>query len=590
MAMLEIKDFDVTYLTKRRPPFQAVKNASMAIEPGEIVGLVGESGSGKSTLGNAAIRLLSPPGTITGGNVVFDGTDITRFNDDQMRPLRWSEISTVFQSSMNSLNPVINIESQFRDAIQTHTNLNDGEARARTAELLEMVHIDPSFMRFFPHELSGGMKQRVAIALALALKPKFVLLDEPTTGLDVVIQREILQNVKEIQRNLGFAVLFISHDLGAVMEISDRVVVMFEGELVDNQPTKTLLTANLAPYSRELLNSYRELWGVEPDTELTGQGSAMSDGKAPNGKMIAEKVSATAPSTFSAEEHSDRRHRAGIAKAGQVVLKVDDIVKTYKRRRGLTSTTVHAVQNVSFTLERGKIVALVGQSGSGKSTIGRLVTGVEHVDSGTITFTEEEQQPPVDIKTLGHKDLKDYRRHAQLIFQDPYSALNPVHTIAHSLSRPLQNYRHMSGKEARAESMRILERVGLTPAERFIDKFPHQLSGGQQQRVVVARALAPQPEILIADDPTSMLDVSIRAEILDLLNDLVRDENLAMLFITHDLLSARMLADEILVLNHGQIVESGPAAKVIEDPQNEYTQVLLESIPNPFAAASAAAD
>ncbi len=234
----------------------------MTIEPGEIVGLVGESGSGKSTLGNAAIRLLSPPGTITGGNVVFDGTDITRFNDDQMRPLRWSEISTVFQSSMNSLNPVINIESQFRDAIQTHTNLNDGESRARTSELLEMVHIDPSFMRFFPHELSGGMKQRVAIALALALKPKFVLLDEPTTGLDVVIQREILQNVKEIQRKLGFAVLFISHDLGAVMEISDRVVVMYEGELVDDQPTKTLLSANLAPYSRELLNSYRELWGI----------------------------------------------------------------------------------------------------------------------------------------------------------------------------------------------------------------------------------------------------------------------------------------------------------------------------------------
>ncbi len=269
---------------------------------------------------------------------------------------------------------------------------------------------------------------------------------------------------------------------------------------------------------------------------------------------------------------------------------MDDVVKTYKRRRGLTSSTVHAVQNVSFTLERGKIVALVGQSGSGKSTIGRLVTGVEQVDSGTITFTDEEQRSPVDIKTLGHKDLKDYRRHAQLVFQDPYSALNPVHTIAHSLSRPLQNYRHMSGKEARAEAMRILDRVGLTPAERFIDKFPHQLSGGQQQRVVVARALAPQPEILIADEPTSMLDVSIRAEILDLLNDLVRDENLAMLFITHDLLSARMLADEILVLNHGRIVESGSAATVIDNPQDEYTRLLLSSIPNPFAAASVAAD
>ncbi|MGI8483387.1 MAG: ABC transporter ATP-binding protein [Thermomicrobiales bacterium] len=295
---------------------------------------------------------------------------------------------------------------------------------------------------------------------------------------------------------------------------------------------------------------------------------------------------AAAPSA--SEEHSDRLHRTGIANPDQVVLKVDDIVKTYKRRRGMTSTIVNVVQNVSFTLERGQIVALVGQSGSGKSTIGPLVTGVEHVDSRPITFTDEAH--PVDIKTLGRKDLKDYRRHAQLIFQDPYAALNPVHTIAHSLSRPLQNYRNMSSKEARAESMRILDRVGLTPAERFIDKFPHQLSGGQQQRVVVARALAPQPEILIADEPTSMLDVSIRAEILDLLNDLVRAENLAMLFITHDLLNARMLADEILVLNHGRIVESGSAAKVIEHPQDEYTRLLLNSIPNPFTAANAAAD
>lgn len=573
--VLEIKNFDVTYLTKRRPPFQAVKNASMAIMPGEIVGLVGESGSGKSTLGNAAIRLLDPPGTITGGSVTFDGIDITRFDAAQMRPLRWSEISTVFQSSMNSLNPVLNVETQFRDALQTHTDMSDGDARARTAELLEMVHIEPSFMRFFPHELSGGMKQRVAIALALALKPKFVLLDEPTTGLDVVIQREILQNVKEIQRQLGFAVLFITHDLGAVMEISDRVVVMYNGELVDNQPTKTLLHTKLAPYSRELLNSYRELWGIAPDETSSEVVEAVTAGTHETEAPPAERTDQPTP-----------RAATATAQAGQVVLRAEDIVKTYKRRRGFTSTTVRAVENVSFSLERGRIVALVGQSGSGKSTIGRLITGVEHIDSGAIIFTEGGK--PVDIKSLGHRELKEYRRHAQLVFQDPYAALNPVKTIAQSLSRPLQNYRHMSGRAAREECMRILTRVGLTPAERFIDKFPHQLSGGQQQRVVVARALAPEPEILIADEPTSMLDVSIRAEILELLSDLVHDENLAMLFITHDLLSARMLADEILVLNHGRIVESGSAEQVIEHPQNDYTRLLLNSIPNPFAVENAA--
>jgi len=598
MAIFEIRDFDVTYMTRQRPPFQAVKNASLAIEPGEIVGLVGESGSGKSTLGNAAIRLLDPPGTITGGSVVFDGKDITRYDDEQMRSLRWADISTVFQSSMNSLNPVINIESQFRDTIQTHTPVNDSDARQRTSELLEMVNITPSFMRFFPHELSGGMKQRVAIALALALKPKFVLLDEPTTGLDVVVQREILKNLKDIQRTLGFAVLIISHDLGAVMEISDRVVVMYNGELVDDQPTKTLLHANLHPYSRELLNSYRELWGIEPDQESSGTvaavAAASNDVVTPSPPHPDSTTAGDSGSAVNAPEargnieaRANLMHRAGHAGSGQVVLRVTDIVKTYSRRRGLTTTHVAAVQNVSFDLERGRILALVGQSGSGKSTIGRLVTGVEQPDSGSIVFTDK---TPIDIKTLGRKALKDYRRHAQLVFQDPYSALNPAHTIAHSLARPLQNYRKMSGKEARAECRKMLERVGLTPAERFIDTYPHQLSGGQRQRVVVARTLAPNPEILIADEPTSMLDVSIRAEILGLLNDLVRDENLAMLYITHDLLSARLLADEIMVLNEGRIVESGSAEQVIEHPRDDYTQLLLRSIPNPFATSDIAAD
>jgi peptide/nickel transport system ATP-binding protein len=599
MAIFEISDFDVTYMTKQRPPFQAVKNASLAIEPGEIVGLVGESGSGKSTLGNAAIRLLDPPGTITGGSVVFDGKDITRYNDDQMRPLRWADISTVFQSSMASLNPVINIESQFRDVIQTHTSVSDSAARQRTSELLEMVNITPSFMRFFPHELSGGMKQRVAIALALALKPKFVLLDEPTTGLDVVVQREILKNLKNIQRALGFAVLIISHDLGVVMEISDRVVVMYNGELVDNQPTNTLLHANLHPYSRKLLNSYRELWGIEPDQESSGTVASVSAASndvvtpspPPLDSATAGEIgsSVNAPEArVSVEARANLMHRTGQAGSGQVVLRVSDIVKTYSRRRGFVTSTVAAVQHVSFELERGRILALVGQSGSGKSTIGRLVTGVERPDSGSIVFTEN--TTPVDIRTLGHKALNDYRRHAQLVFQDPYSALNPAHTVAHSLARPLQNYRKMNGKDARAECRKMLERVGLTPAERFIDKYPHQLSGGQRQRVVVARALAPNPEILIADEPTSMLDVSIRAEILGLLNDLVRDENLAMLYITHDLLSARLLADEIMVLNEGRIVESGSAEQVIEHPQDDYTQLLLRSIPNPFATSDMAAD
>jgi peptide/nickel transport system ATP-binding protein len=258
-------------------------------------------------------------------------------------------------------------------------------------------------------------------------------------------------------------------------------------------------------------------------------------------------------------------------------MRVSNLGKTFTRRRGFTSTKVVAVDDVSFTLERGKVTALVGQSGSGKSTIAKLIMGMEKNDTGQILFG------PTDVRTLNGKALRAYRSHVQMVFQDPYSALNPAHTVIHSLMRPLQNYKGMNAKRAQARAIEMLEAVGLTPAARFVDKNPHQLSGGQRQRVVVARALAPDPEVVIADEPTSMLDVSIRSEILGILNDLVRDQNIAMLYITHDLLSARLLADEIMVLNKGQVVEQGDSHEVIANPQHDYTKLLLNSIPNPFA-------
>jgi len=550
MAILEVQDFDVTYLTKRRPPFKAVIGANLSVGEGEIVGLVGESGSGKSTLGNAAIRLLDPPGTITGGRALFKGKDITHLNDEELRQLRWKEIATVFQGSMASLNPVINIERQFLDVIQEHTGMRDAAARRRAEEVLEMVSIDPQYLRFFPHELSGGMKQRVCLALSLVLEPTFVLLDEPTTGLDVVVQRSILQNLKQLQKEHGFSVLIISHDLGAIMEVSDRVAVMYNGQIVDTQPARQLLEHPQHEYSSQLLDAYRELW-LDPAEEATG--------------FAAKKA----------------QPQAGVvvppAKDEPVVMRVDGLGKTFSRRRGLKVSTVQAVNDVSFTLERGKITALVGQSGSGKSTIAKLIMGIEKNDQGSIRFGD------TDVRTLKGKALHDYRSHVQMVFQDPYSALNPAHTVIDSLVRPLVNYKGMSGRAARARAREMLEAVGLTPTERFIDKNPHQLSGGQRQRVVVARALAPDPEVVIADEPTSMLDVSIRSEILEILNNLVRNTNIAMLYITHDLLSARLLADEIMVLNRGRVVEQGKSDAVIANPQDEYTQLLLSSIPNPFA-------
>ena len=550
MAVLEVQDFNVTYMTKRRPPFQAVIDANLAVGEREIVGLVGESGSGKSTLGNAALRLIDPPGTITGGRALFQGKDITHLSEEELRRVRWKDIATVFQGSMNSLNPVINIETQFQDVIRTHTGESDKAARRRAEEVLEMVSIEPQYLKFYPHELSGGMKQRVCLALALVLNPKFVLLDEPTTGLDVVVQRSILQNLKELQRDLGFSVLIISHDLGAIMEVSDRVAVMYEGRIVDTQPARDLLEHPKHDYSTKLLDAYRDLW-LDPDD---GDGHTTSLGRVDT---------TTEPSTRPTD--------------GPVVMRVSNLGKTFTRRRGLKTSSVTAVDDVTFSLERGKITALVGQSGSGKSTIAKLIMGMEKHDEGSILFGE------TDVKSLRGRSLKDYRSDVQMVFQDPYSALNPAHTILYSLMRPLQNYKGMSARAARARAIEMLEAVGLTPTERFIDKNPHQLSGGQRQRVVVARALAPDPEIVIADEPTSMLDVSIRSEILEILNRLVRDTNLAMLYITHDLLSARLLADEIMVLNRGRVVEQGDSHEVITNPQDEYTQLLLSSIPNPFA-------
>lgn len=554
MDVIDVRNLDVTYMTKKRPPFQAVKDASFSIRQGEMLGLVGESGCGKSTLGTAVLRLLARPGEITGGQVFFDGKDITRLDDDQLRPLRWKEISTVFQSSMNSLNPVINIASQFEDVMREHTSMNDRQIKERTAELLRMVDIDPSFARFYAHELSGGMKQRVAIALSLALEPKFILFDEPTTGLDVVVQRQILEAIRRIQSQMGFTGLIISHDLGAIMEVADRVAVMYEGQIVDLQPAADILRNPAHPYSKVLIGSYEDLWRpmIDPAAETA----------------IGHQVTRASTTRTSTSDMS--------AFAEGTVLVADNLNKHYVRQRGFQKSEVQAVKDVSFTLRKGVITALVGQSGSGKSTIGRLVTGVEKPTSGTVQFGDTR------VSDLGRSQLTEYREHVQLVFQDPYAALNPAHTLLHSLSRPLINFKGMKGKAVEERVAQALEQVGLTPASRFITKYPHQLSGGQRQRVVVARALLPEPEVIVADEPTSMLDVTIRAEVLEILDKLVRENGIAMLYITHDLLSARALADELLVLTKGEVVERGNPFEVINSPQHEYTKTLLAAIPNPF--------
>jgi peptide/nickel transport system ATP-binding protein len=615
MALLEVENLDITYETKKRTPLQAVRNVTFSLEPGEFVGLVGESGSGKSTLGSGILRLLQRPGRITGGSVRFMGQDITTMPEEQLREMRWSDFSSVFQSSMNALNPVMRIEAQFRDVMEQKTDMSKEQIHDRIAQLLEMVKIEPSFMRFYPHELSGGMKQRVNLALALALQPQFVLLDEPTTGLDVLVQKELMENLRALQREQGFAVLLISHDLGTILEVSDRVLVMYAGELVEDQPADSMMKHAIHPYTDGLLGSYADpaadtveityIPGRPPD--LTRPPAAcpyaprcperiqicveqkpalihMWDGKAAchvaemqwqqSLSSGEERVSEPGPSFVEASFSEATSHKAKPVD-GAEVLRVVNVSKAYQRKQGFfKSTPLSAVDDVSFTLRAGRVTGLVGQSGSGKSTIARLVTAIERPNSGEIWFGDTR----VD-KLYNSGAVRDYLKHVQYVFQDPYSALNPVHTVMYLLTRPLVNFGGLSERQAQAKALELLENVGLSPAEQFASKNPHQLSGGQRQRVVIARALAPAPEIIIADEPISSLDVSIRAEILQLLDKLVRDNHIAMLYITHDLLSARLLSDEILVLNKGKVVEHGSAKQIITQPRDAYTRLLLEAIP-----------
>jgi peptide/nickel transport system ATP-binding protein len=428
----------------------------------------------------------------------------------------------------------------------------------------------------------------------------------------VLVQKEIMENLLTLQREQGFAVLLISHDLGTVLGVSDRVLVMYAGELIEDSPADCMLEHPIHPYTHGLLGSYADPAAVDvaisyipgrpPDLTKPPKACPYAPRCPEAIKICWEQKPELLPMwdgraachvaemqwRAKEERHDDRleegpvlvdaafseatSHKA-LKLEGEEVLRLNNVCKTYERRIGLKKTTVQAVDGVSFTLRAGHVTGLVGQSGSGKSTIARLVTGIEFPNSGEIIFGKTQ------VTKLRGKALHDYRRHVQYVFQDPFSALNPAHTLQYLLMRPLQNYMGLNAEKAQERVKELLEVVGLTPVEQFETKRPHQLSGGQRQRVVVARALAPEPDIIIADEPISMLDVSIRAEILQLLDKLVRERRIAMLYITHDLLSARLLSDEILVLNRGTVVEQGPATQVIRQPNDEYTRQLLEAIP-----------
>ena len=532
--ILDINNLNVDYLSEGAS-IHAVRDFSMHINENEIFGLVGESGSGKSTVIKSILRILPAPGVITKGEIKFKDQDILELDESELSSLRWSHISVVKQKALNSLNPLLKIKEQIIDTIRAHEQIKTKDAMERCNALMDLVEIDRNYLNSYPHELSGGMKQRVVIAIALALKPELIIMDEPTTALDVVIEKEIILKILDLKSQLGFSLLFITHDLNLILGFADRVGVMLEGELVDTDTAEIIKSGGNNPYTTKLINSI-------PDVSDYNQTKA--DKNEPE------------------------------------LIHVKDLVKTYSRHSSIfSSDKFHAVDGVSFNVNKNEIVGLVGESGSGKSTISKILTKLIDFDGGQILFNGE------DISCITkRRDLLDYRKKVQMIFQDPFASLNSIHTVYHHLSRPIlihRSYDKYSKKErdqmVKKEIIAILKEVDLSPPEEFLYKFPHEMSGGERQRIALARVLLVQPQLIIADEPTSMLDMSIRMEILDLLKSLQVKKGISILFITHDIASACYLSNRLIVLKNGKIVDSGIVSEIINNPKDKYSKLLIDS-------------
>ncbi|ONG57285.1 microcin ABC transporter ATP-binding protein [Pseudoroseomonas deserti] len=502
----------------------AVEDLSLHLDAGEILCVVGESGSGKSITANTVMGLLPKTLKVKTGTVTFEGEPMLGLSAEALRSRRGRRMAMVFQEPMTALNPLMRVGDQIAEALQVHGK--GGDARARVPELLAAVNLpDPaSLAKMHPFRLSGGQRQRVMIAMALALEPALLIADEPTTALDVTTQMQILRLIREIQARKGMGVMFITHDFGVVAEIADRVAVMQHGRIVEQGPAAEILNAPQHPYTRKLI---------------------------------------------AAVPHGDAAEKAEIRPAPVLVMK--GVEKTYQRGGWFgAKAVVRAVHNADFTLNKGETLGLVGESGSGKSTLARCVVRLVEPEKGEILFHGK------DLRPLSRQGWLPYRKRIQMVFQDPYASLNPRRKVGDAITEgPITH--GVSAAEARERALDLLRLVKLDPSA--MERYPHEFSGGQRQRIGLARALAMQPELLIADEPVSALDVSVQAQVLDLLAEIRQRLGLTMLFITHDLRVAAQICDRIAVMQRGAIVELGPTAQVFGAPQHAYTRALLDSIP-----------
>jgi peptide/nickel transport system ATP-binding protein len=566
-TLLEVKEL-VTEFTAGGVPVKAVKGISFPIFEGETVGLVGESGSGKSVTSLSIMKLIARPGRISSGKMLFTNragevVDLVSAGEDTLRQYRGNELAMIFQEPMTSLNPVMRCGEQVMEALLLHTKMSRRAAKEKTIALFEEVRLPEPAQMFdrYPHQLSGGQKQRVMIALAMSCEPRLLIADEPTTALDVTVQKTILGLMKSLQERHGMGILFITHDLGVVAELADRVLVMYKGEIVEQGPVSEVFRAPKHPYTKALL-SCRPPLGFRPRRlpvlsdflEGTGSGS--------------QSASVSEPVNARAEAHRELYARNKILQ----VRNVRTWFPSKKTLFGKTLSFTKAVDDVSFDVYEGETLGLVGESGCGKTTLGRSILKLAPASAGEIIYGGK------DLLRLTEKEFRPHRRDMQIIFQDPYSSLNPRLTIGDAIAEPLLVHGIVrTGRQAREKVSGLLQKVGLDPSH--YSRYPHEFSGGQRQRICIARALALNPRFIICDESVSALDVSVQAQVLNLLNDLKKEFRFTSIFISHDLGVVKYMSDRMVVMRKGKIEEIGDPDDIYREPKSEYTRNLIASIP-----------
>ena len=560
--VLDIRNLSVSF-GRGATAVHAVKGLSLHVDRGETLAIVGESGSGKSVTSLSIMRLVEfGGGQIHQGEMLFhrsDGTqiDLRGASEDVMRSMRGADLGMIFQEPMTSLNPVFTVGSQIVEAIQLHQDLNHEQAVAAAKRILDQVRISDSsaILGRYPHELSGGMRQRVMIAMALSCRPALLIADEPTTALDVTIQAQILQLIRELQKEMDMGVIFITHDMGVVAEIANRVMVMRHGEVVEENAVIPLFANPQHPYTQTLLAAVPKLGAMHGTDQPARFDLVLNRG---TGSVDPAVVACAASNT-----QTDR-----------VVLSVKNLVTRFDVRSGIfgfVKKRIHAVEQVSFDLHEGETLSLVGESGCGKTTTGRSLVGLAKITRGTIEFDGTQ------VNTTDANSLKALRRNLQFVFQDPFASLNPRMRVGECIKEPLLIQGLAQGPEADRKVAELMERVGLNAS--MAQRWPHEFSGGQRQRICIARALSVNPRVLIADESVSALDVSIRAHIVNLLLDLQKDLGVSYLFISHDMAIVERVSHRVAVMYLGQIVEIGPRRAIFENPQHPYTKKLMSAVP-----------